>query len=138
MDEIPTTASGPATSPDNTATALKWLDSKCNNLGGCPKWAISEFNIEPDLSIIGNVSKSTGILILNGENDSQTPVQQAFLAQQRLTEVNHPDHTLITYPNLGHEFYPSSQWSTSFGPFEPYVLADIYAWLETHSGISHP
>ena len=62
----------------------------------------------PNLSIIGNVSKSTGILILNGENDTQTPVQQAFLLQQRLTELNHPDHTLITYPNLGHVFYPSS------------------------------
>ncbi len=55
--------------------------------------------------------RSTGILMLNGENDSQTPVQQAFLLQQRLTEVNHPDHTLITYPNLGHVFYPSSQWA---------------------------
>ena len=48
--------------------------------------------------------------MLNGENDSQTPVQQALPLQQRLTEVNHPDHTLITYPNLGHLFYPSSQW----------------------------
>ena len=104
---------------------------------GCPIWASSEFNGEPNLSIIGNVSKSTGILILNGENDSQTPVQQAFFLQQRLTEVNHPDHTLITYPNLGHVFYPSSQWSTGFGPFEPYVLADIYSWLEAHSGLSH-
>ncbi|MGB6531803.1 MAG: prolyl oligopeptidase family serine peptidase [Candidatus Nitrosopolaris sp.] len=93
--------------------------------------------IEPNLSIIGNVSKSTGILILNGENDSQTPVQQAFLLQQRLAEVNHPDHKLITYPNLGHVFYPSSQWSTGFGSFEQYVLADIYAWLEAHSGLSH-
>jgi dienelactone hydrolase len=119
------------------ATALKWLDSKCNNLGGCSKWAISEFNIKPNLSIIGNVSKSTGILLLNGENDSQTPVQQAFLLQQRLTDVNHPDHTLITYPNLGHIFYPSSKWSTSFGPFEPYVLADLYSWLAAHSGLSH-
>ena len=44
-------------------------------------------------------------LLLNGENDSLTPVQQAFLLQQRLTEVNHPDHTLITYPNLGHVFH---------------------------------
>jgi uncharacterized protein len=76
-------------------------------------------------------------LILNGENDSQTPVQQAFL-QQRLTVVNHPNHTLITYPNLGHAFYPSSQWSTGIGPIEPYVLADLYAWLEAHSGHSHP
>ena len=97
----------------------------------------SELNLEPILSIIGNVSKSTGILILNGENDSQTPVQQAFLLQQRLTEVNHLDHTLITYPNLGHLFYPSSQWSTGIGPFEQYVLADVYAWLEAHSGLSH-
>jgi dipeptidyl aminopeptidase/acylaminoacyl peptidase len=93
--------------------------------------------LKPTLSIIGNVSKTTGILILNGENDSQTPVQQAFLLQQRLTDVNHPDHTLITYPNLGHLFYPSSQWLTRAGPIEPYVLSDLYAWLEAHSGLSN-
>ena len=93
-------------------------------------WYKPLFSLIPTLSIIGNVSKSTGILILNGENDSQTPVQQAFLLQQRLTDVNHPDHTLITYPNLGHAFYPSSQWLTRPGPIESYVLADIYAWLE--------
>jgi hypothetical protein len=33
------------------------------------------------------------------------------LFQSTLTDVNHPDHTLITYPNLGHIFYPSSQWA---------------------------
>lgn len=49
-----------------------------------------------------------------------------FLLQQRLTDVNHRDHTLITYPNLGHFFYPSSQWLTRPGPIDPYVLADIY------------
>ena len=90
----------------------------------------------PNLSIIGNVSKSTGILILNGENDTQTPVQEAFLLQQRLIELNHPDHTLITYPNLGHVFYPSSQWETGIGPIQQYVLGDLYAWLEAHSGFS--
>jgi dienelactone hydrolase len=112
--------------------------SKCINIEGCPIWLRSQLSLLPTLSIIGNVSKSTGILLLNGENDSQTPVQQAFLLQQRLTDVQHPDHTLITYPNLGHDFYPSSQWLTSEGPIPPYVLADIYAWLEAHSGISHP
>ena len=113
--------------------------SKCNNLEGCPVWYRSHFNLIPTLSIIGNVSKSTGILILNGENDSETPVQQAFLLQQRLTDVNHPDHTLITYPNLGHVFYPSSHWSRGAGVgIEPYVLADLYSWLEAHSGLSHP
>ena len=93
-------------------------------------------NLTTNLGIIGNVSKSTGILILNGENDTQTPVQQAFLLQQRLTDVNHPDHTLITYPNLGHVFYPSSQWATEFGPIQQYVLADIYSWLESHNGFT--
>jgi alpha-beta hydrolase superfamily lysophospholipase len=94
-------------------------------------------NLTTNLDIIGNISKSTGVLILNGENDTQTPVQQAFLLQQRLTDVNHPDHTLITYPNLGHLFYPSSQWQTSIGPIQQYVLADIYSWLESHNGLTH-
>jgi uncharacterized protein len=112
--------------------------SKCNNVALCPILWRSLSNMIPNLSIIGNVSKSTGILILTGENDSQTPVQESFLLQQRLTDVNHPDHTLITYPNLGHSFYPSSQWSTTFGPIQPYVLADLYAWLEAHSGFKIP
>jgi hypothetical protein len=66
---------------------------------------------------------------MNGENDSQSTVQQAFLLEQRLTEVNHPDHTLITYPDLGHLFSPSSQWFTEFGPIEQYVLSDLHRWL---------
>jgi uncharacterized protein len=110
---------------------------KCNTIEVCPALWRSLLSLIPNLSIIGNVSKSTSILLLNGENDSQTPVQEALLLQQRLTEVNHPDHTLITYPNLGHVFSPSSQWFTGIGPIEPYVLADLYSWLEDHSGLSH-
>jgi dienelactone hydrolase len=121
---------------------------KCDSKYGCPIWLKSHYALEPTLGIIGNVSSATSILMLNGENDSQTPVQQAFLLQQRLTDVKHPDHTLITYPNLGHVFYPSSQWFTEptpsqyklvtgIGPIEPYVLADLYAWLEAHSGLSY-
>ena len=60
----------------------------------------------------------------------RSPIQQAFLLQQRLTEVNHPDHTLITYP--------SPLWKTESGAIPEYVLADLYSWLEAHSGISHP
>jgi uncharacterized protein len=111
--------------------------SKCNDVRGCPVWFRSEFNMIPTLSIIGNISKSTGILLLNGENDSATPVQQAFLLHQRLTELKHPDHLLITYPDLGHIFYPSSQWFTEIGPIQQYVLADLYAWLAAHSGFTN-
>ena len=115
-------------------TSFKSL--KCNQPGVCPVLWKSLSNLTTNLGIIGNVSKSTGILILNGENDTQTPVQQAFLLQQRLTDVNHPDHTLITYPDLGHLFYPSSQWKTGIGPIQQYVLADIYSWLESHNGFT--
>jgi hypothetical protein len=92
--------------------------SNCR-FGTCPIWIRSHANLEPTLSIIGNLSRSTSVLILNGENDTQTPVQQSFLLQQRLTEIKHPDHTLITYRNLGHFFAPSSQWFTELGPIDP-------------------
>jgi uncharacterized protein len=102
----------------------------------CPIWVKSEYALQPTLDVIGNVSSNTSILIIQGENDTQTPVEQAFLLQQKLTEVGHPDHTLITYPNLGHLFYLSSEWQTGIGPIEQYVLRDIYSWLESHSGFT--
>jgi hypothetical protein len=93
---------------------------------------------ESNLNTISKVPTNASILILNGENDTLTPVQGALLLQQKLTEINHPDDILITYLNLGHEFYPSSQWQTQQGPIQQYVLADVYAWLEAHSGLTHP
>jgi uncharacterized protein len=115
------------------------------NVEGCPIWWRSHFNLGSTLGMIGNVSSSTGILILQGENDTKTPVQQAFMLQQRLTEVNHPDHTLLTYPGLGHDLSPangdypeSSMYGLQkSGPIEGYALADLYSWLEAHSGLSH-
>ena len=53
---------------------------KCNNIGVCPILWRSLFSLIPTLSIIGNVSKSTGILMLNGENDSLTSVSLATKA----------------------------------------------------------
>jgi uncharacterized protein len=113
-------------------------------IDGCPIWWNSHYNLGTTLGMIGNVSSSTGILILQGENDTKTPVQQAFLLQQRLTDVNHPDHTLITYPGLGHDlspaigYYPGSSMYgiQKSGPIEDYALADLYAWLEAHSGFT--
>jgi pimeloyl-ACP methyl ester carboxylesterase len=105
------------------------VNTRCDNPEGCPIWFNSAVNLEPNLSVIGNLSKSTSILMLNGENDSLTPVQQSFLLEQRLTEVDHPDHILITYPSLGHTFAISPQWSTGLGPIEQYVLSDLHSWL---------
>jgi pimeloyl-ACP methyl ester carboxylesterase len=124
-------------SPSKKAVATASASNKCMNLEGCPKYSKSFFALEPNLSTISKVPLNTSILIMNGENDTQAPVQGALLLQQKLTEINHPDHILITYPNLGHEFYPSSQWQTQHGPIPPCVLADLYAWLEAHSGFTH-
>jgi len=52
---------------------------------GCPIYFNSEANLKPVLNIVGNIPNSTGILILSGKNDIQTPVEQALLLQQRLT-----------------------------------------------------
>ena len=95
----------------------------------CPILFTSHYALTPTLDIIDKVPSDTSILIQQGKNDSQTPMQQAFLLQQELTEVKHPDHTLITYPDLGHFFYPSSQWLTAVGPIEPKVLEDLFGWL---------
>ena len=113
-------------------------DEKCNGLSGsCPIWINSQFSLTPNLDIIDKVPSNISIMILQGENDSDTPIHQAFLLQQKLTELRHPDHTLISYPNLGHLFYPSSQWITALGgPIAPVVLADLYSWLESHCGFT--
>ncbi len=109
------------------------IRDKCSFEGGCPIWLNSHDNLEPNLSIVDNIPNSTSVLILHGENDSQAPIQQSFLLQQRLTEVNHPDHTLITYPDLGHLFVPSSQWLTELGRMEQNVLSDLHIWLSDHT-----
>ena len=101
-------------------------DGEC---GVCPILLTSHYALTPTLDIIGKVPSDTSILIQQGKNDSQTPMQQALLLQQELTEVRHPDHTLITYSDLGHMFYPSSQWLTSPGPMDQKVLEDLFGWL---------
>lgn len=90
-------------------------------------WLESYFALNNTTEIIGHVSAS--ILILQGENDTQIPVQEARLLDEKLTEVNHPDHTLIVYPGLGHTFYPSKNWIQPLGPIGENVLADLYSWL---------
>jgi hypothetical protein len=90
-------------------------------------WLESYFALNNTTEIIGDVSAS--ILILQGENDTQIPVQEARLLDEKLSEVNHPDHTLIVYPGLGHTFYPSKNWIQPLGPIGENVLADLHSWL---------
>ena len=108
-------------------------DEMCNGLVvPCSIWINSQYSLASNLDIIDNVPTNISILILQGENDTDTPIQQAFLLQQKLTELKHPDHTLITYPDLGHLFYPSSKWLTAIGgPIERKVLEDLFEWISS-------
>ena len=109
------------------------LSEKCIALYGCPSLGKSFSALPSVIGMIGNVSSNIGILILEGQNDSQTPLQQALLLQQRLTEANHPDHQIIVYPDLGHNFVPSNQWVSSGGQIPEYVLQDLFEWLSSPS-----
>ena len=114
---------------NDTSPEPSLLSAKCINFFGCPSYGKSFSALPSVIGMIGNVSSNTSILILEGENDSQTTPGQALLLQQRLTEVNHPDHLIIFYPDLGHTFVPSNQWVTSHGQMEEYVFQDMFEWL---------
>jgi predicted esterase len=118
---------------NETSINASRLSDKCVNVYGCPSIGKSFSALPSVLGMIGNVSSNTSILILEGQNDSQTPLQQALLLQQRLTEVNHPDHQIIVYPNLGHTFVPSNQWTTSYGQIPEYIFRDMFEWLSSPS-----
>jgi uncharacterized protein len=80
------------------------------------------------VDMIGNVSAS--VLILQGEGDFSTPFMEALILEQKLTQIGHSDHTMISYPGLGHFFYPTDGWNLSVGPIQDYVLHDLEAWLK--------
>jgi pimeloyl-ACP methyl ester carboxylesterase len=87
----------------------------------------SQLALESTMDTIGNVTSS--ILILHGVNDILTPLEDALLLEQKMTENGHPDHSLITYQGLGHYFYPEDYWSIAMGPIQQYVLQDLEAWI---------
>ena len=73
---------------------------------------------------------------VHAQSDQQIVKYKNLTLDLGLAQLNHPDHSIITYPNLGHEFYPSSQWFTQNGPIPEYVLADIFTWLGPRSGFT--
>jgi uncharacterized protein len=93
-------------------------------------WLQSHKEIPPNVVAIEALRPTTGILILQGEEDNQTYLEQALLLEQKLIQIKHPNHMLITYPGLGHTFHPAQGLDQPLGPIEEYVLSDLYAWLK--------
>jgi pimeloyl-ACP methyl ester carboxylesterase len=69
------------------------------------------------------------VLMMNGEADTQTVVQGARDADAALAKAGNSDHTLKTYPGLGHSFYPAKGLSQPLGPIQDNVLKDLGDWL---------
>ena len=93
-------------------------------------WLQSHKEIAPNLVTIENIRPTIGILMLQGEEDNQTYLEQALLLEQKLTQIKRTNHVLITYPGLGHTFHPAQGLLQPLGPIEDYVLADLHAWLK--------
>lgn len=64
---------------NDTSPEPSLLSAKCINLFGCPSYGKSFSALGSVNSMIGNVTSNTGILLLVGENDSLTPLNQALL-----------------------------------------------------------
>ena len=101
-------------------------DRSCPFFGLCPP-SLRTFAELDNLSVIGNISSSS-ILLMQGGLDSPA---QAFMIEQKLIDVNHPDHTIIVYPGHGHFLTDIGEdsWIDMPGPLPHYVLQDIYNWL---------
>src|SRR5215218_2555576 len=104
-------------------------DRSCPYLGvGCPPMMRSMADLD-NLSIIGNISSSS-ILLMQGGHDLGQPPAQALMLEQKLLDLNHPDHTIIVYPGHGHLLrYNEGSWIEVPGPLPDYILEDIYSWL---------
>jgi uncharacterized protein len=106
-------------------------DRSCPYLGGagCPPMMRSIAELD-NLSVIGNLSSSS-ILIMQGGRDLGQPPAQAFILEQKLLDLNHPDHTIIVYPGHGHllTYMGEDSWIEVIGPIPDYILEDIYSWL---------
>jgi uncharacterized protein len=106
-------------------------DRSCPYLGGagCPPMMRSITELD-NLSVIGNISTSS-ILIIQGGHDLGQPPAQALMLEQKLLDLNHPDHTIIVYPGHGHllTYIGEDSWIEVPGPIPHYILEDIYSWL---------
>jgi uncharacterized protein len=84
-----------------------------------------------NLSVIGNLSSSS-ILLMQGGQDLGLPPAQPLMLEQKLLDINHPDHTIMVYPGHGHFLtnIGEDHWIDMPGSIPNYILEYIYSWLK--------
>jgi dipeptidyl aminopeptidase/acylaminoacyl peptidase len=73
------------------------------------------------------------ILVLHGDIDVETPVEQAYLVKKAIEKNNNAKSKVIIYKGLGHGFAPhlgiNGEIKTE-GPFDKKVLNDLCDWID--------
>ncbi|GAB2620436.1 alpha/beta hydrolase [Paractinoplanes abujensis] len=71
-------------------------------------------------------------LLLNGENDLQTPARVALAADAAVAAAGHQDHRAIIYPGMAHTMNITPKFRPEFGDPDQQVVTDIRTWLRAH------
>ncbi|MCD9197729.1 alpha/beta hydrolase [Aeromicrobium wangtongii] len=71
-------------------------------------------------------------LLLNGENDLQTPARVALTADAAIAAAGNKDHKVVIYPGMAHTMNITPKFTPEFGDPDPQVLRDIRSWLRSH------
>lgn len=71
-------------------------------------------------------------LMLNGENDLQTPARVALVADAAVAASGNTDHRIVIYPGMGHTMNITPRHRPEFGEPDEQVLAEVQTWLRDH------
>jgi uncharacterized protein len=90
-----------------------------------------------DIARFPNVAQAlptfTGpVLMLNGENDIQTPARAAIAADAAVAAAGNKDHKLVVYPGMAHTMNITPKFTPEFAEPDRQVVAEIQTWLRAH------
>ena len=71
-------------------------------------------------------------LLLNGENDIQTPARVALVADAAVAAAGNKDHKIVIYPGMAHTMNITPKFNPAFGQPDQQVITEIQSWLESH------
>ncbi|UQU63746.1 alpha/beta fold hydrolase [Couchioplanes caeruleus] len=71
-------------------------------------------------------------LMLNGENDLQTPARAAIAADAAVAAAGNTDHKLVIYPGMAHTMNITPKFHPDFGEPDKQVVTEIQGWLKSH------
>ncbi|MFI7542378.1 alpha/beta fold hydrolase [Actinoplanes sp. NPDC049599] len=71
-------------------------------------------------------------LLLNGENDLQTPARAALVADAAVAAAGNKDHKIVIYPGMAHTMNITPKFTPEFGEPDRQVVTEIQRWLRAH------